>query len=193
MPSLSRWAESQHIYLEHVTWYKRKSANAKALHSFLQAFARKHQHFLILERTVTNSMAQSFVCPVKARLTHLSSTRVAYRPASLCTRRTAVSCRAVTPSSRSSPSADLRAQPSQIEIPGSPQTLLPVRSSVSCRSASNETEPVTQLDQKLLVGEDAGVFNVEKQSATSWALFTGILGVVLAALYVVRCTEHQMA
>ncbi|MEW5302486.1 MAG: hypothetical protein WDW38_002357 [Sanguina aurantia] len=70
----------------------------------------------------------------------------------------------------------------QAQIPGSPVTLSPLSSAdVSCRSASNDTEPTTE--QQLMVGEDAGAFDVEKQSTRSWALFTGILTVVLAALY----------
>ena len=36
-----------------------------------------------------------------------------------------------------------------------------------------------------LVGEDAAAFDVTSQSTSSWLLFTAILGVVLAILYVV--------
>ena len=35
-------------------------------------------------------------------------------------------------------------------------------------------------------GEDAGVFSLESQSAASWAVFTAVLGTVLAILYAVR-------
>ena len=38
------------------------------------------------------------------------------------------------------------------------------------------------------VGEDAGVFNLESESGTSWVVFFGVLGTVLAILYEVRET-----
>lgn len=55
----------------------------------------------------------------------------------------------------------------------------------ACRAqADDSVEPEALLTQE--VGEDAGVFSLESQSATSWAVFTAVLGTVLAILYAVR-------
>lgn len=49
---------------------------------------------------------------------------------------------------------------------------------------SDEVGPLHSADATL-VGEDAAAFDIASQSMSSWLLFTAILGVVLAILYVV--------
>ena len=58
-----------------------------------------------------------------------------------------------------------------------------------CRAqADDSVKPEVQLARE--AGEDAGVFSLESQSATSWAIFTAVLGTVLAILYAVPHHSH---
>lgn len=43
-----------------------------------------------------------------------------------------------------------------------------------------------KLGDRSLLGEDAAVFELEKQSLNSWALFVALLSIVMGALYLVR-------
>jgi len=46
--------------------------------------------------------------------------------------------------------------------------------------------------KRLQVGEDAGAFDSSTQSAAKWTFFTVELGVVLAIMYAVSMTRHQI-
>ena len=51
-----------------------------------------------------------------------------------------------------------------------------------CRSTAEDDGPATPVPSSL-VGEDAAVFSVERQSLTSWGLFLGLLTGVLGLIY----------
>lgn len=58
------------------------------------------------------------------------------------------------------------------------------RRATKCKAQSQENTQLQQAPQQL-VGEDAAVFQLEKQSLKSWALFGGLLTGVSALLYAV--------
>lgn len=66
----------------------------------------------------------------------------------------------------------------------SPKSPLPFDNLLNLSSEVLEAES-TSAGVSGLVGEDAAVFDVNSQKTSSWLLFTAILGVVLALLYVV--------
>lgn len=78
------------------------------------------------------------------------------------------------PSPLRSPSGLIAAQP-----PASPSPR-----TTRCRAAQPQQQETE--NQPALVGEDAAAFDLQKQSATSWALFTVLLSGVLGMLYLVR-------
>jgi hypothetical protein len=63
------------------------------------------------------------------------------------------------------------------------QLASPWSRAVKCSAQSGKSS--TQVQAKPLVGEDAAVFELEKQSLNSWALFAALLSGVSALLYVV--------
>ncbi|GIL43940.1 hypothetical protein Vafri_1525 [Volvox africanus] len=60
-----------------------------------------------------------------------------------------------------------------------------LRSSFLACHAAQQQEPVVAETQQKMIGEDAAVFDIEKQNIKSWALFTVLLSTVLGALYLV--------
>lgn len=60
----------------------------------------------------------------------------------------------------------------------------PCRRGAPCRAAEPEATPQPPAGEGL-VGEDAAAFDLSKQSLQSWAIFSALLSVVLAALYLV--------
>eukprot|EP00899_Mesostigma_viride_P008368 jgi/Mesvir1/17532/Mv08785-RA.1 len=71
-------------------------------------------------------------------------------------------------------------QPLALRIAG-PSLRTPLSNKARTVTASSEASDVP----KPLAGEDAAVFELEQQSLKSWAYFFGVLGTVMAALYVI--------